>query len=130
MNARFAKRRAPSDKPADIQIIGDALSIDKVMLDALIEPVMHLLRNAVDNGLEAPDRRSLTAKPAQGLITLKFSQVAQMLKIEVSENGGGMDYPRIAQRARALGVLLSVLAAAIDSASEMLEVEAAHRLVD
>jgi len=93
------------EKPADIQIIGDALSIDKVMLDALIEPVMHLLRNAVDHGLEAPDRRSLTAKPAQGLITLKFSQVAQMLKIEVSDDGGGMDYPRIAQRARALGVL-------------------------
>lgn len=93
------------EKGVDLRIEGDALSIDKIMLDGLIEPVMHLLRNAVDHGLEPTARRADLGKPENGQIVLKFSQQAQTLNIEVRDDGAGIDYARIAARGRELGVV-------------------------
>lgn len=93
------------DKSVQFVIAGDQLAIDKVMLDALIEPLMHLLRNAVDHGLESNEQRARAGKPVQGEVKLAFSQSKLKLNVSLSDDGGGLDYERIAARGRELGVI-------------------------
>jgi chemotaxis protein histidine kinase CheA len=93
------------DKSVAFEVRGDALKLDKVLLDALIEPLMHLLRNAVDHGIEASEQRSAVGKPSSGSLTLAFQQIQQTLKITLNDDGGGLDYARIAARAVRMGVL-------------------------
>ncbi|MEZ5441797.1 MAG: response regulator [Lysobacterales bacterium] len=93
------------DKGVDLQVSGDALTVDKLLLDGLTEPLMHLLRNAVDHGLEAADLREAMGKPATGQIELSFALRGAMLHIELSDDGAGLDYDRIRQRGIELGLL-------------------------
>jgi chemosensory pili system protein ChpA (sensor histidine kinase/response regulator) len=92
-------------KSVMLTIDGDDLAIDKLLLDALIEPLMHLLRNAVDHGIEAADVREAAGKPAHGQLRLQFRQRAQTLDIELGDDGQGLDLPRIAERGTRLGLL-------------------------
>lgn len=87
-------------KPATLVIKGEDVLVDSRILSALIDPIMHLLRNAVDHGLESSDaERTQLGKSPSGIITLSFRRVADAVHIECSDDGRGLDYDAIAARA-------------------------------
>jgi chemosensory pili system protein ChpA (sensor histidine kinase/response regulator) len=93
------------DKRVELQLVGAEARVDKLLLDALVEPLMHLLRNAVDHGIEPPDRRESVGKPAQGRIMLAFRERSQMLEVTVEDDGTGLDIERIRERGLRLGMI-------------------------
>jgi len=84
-----------ADKEARLQIIGGATELDKRVLEQIKDPLIHLLRNAIDHGLEPPDQRASQGKPRSGIITLKAEQLGQDVVISVSDDGSGLDMEAI-----------------------------------
>jgi len=94
-----------SGHQASLRIEGEATEVDAPMLQALVEPIAHLLRNAVDHGIEAPARRRALGKPDAGDIVLEFAHEGPDLVVTCTDDGGGLDLPAIRERALALGLL-------------------------
>ncbi len=92
-------------KQARLQIDGSDTLIDNQLLQALLDPVMHLLRNAVDHGLETSEVRQAMGKEDQGCIRLDFRNQGQAVVVTLSDDGGGLKRERILARAQALGLL-------------------------
>lgn len=84
-------------KTVRLDIIGGATSIDRDILDQLDAPLGHLLRNAIDHGIEAPEQRRTAGKPVEGLIRLEARHNAGLLQIIVSDDGGGIDIEALRQ---------------------------------
>lgn len=78
-------------KQARLDIIGEHTPIDRDILERLEAPLGHLLRNAVDHGLESPERRLSNGKPAEGVVTLEARHSGGMLQITVADDGSGID---------------------------------------
>jgi two-component system, chemotaxis family, sensor histidine kinase and response regulator WspE len=78
-------------KPTRLEIIGEATQVDRDVLERLDAPLGHLLRNAVDHGIESPERRRAAGKAVEGLIRLEARHTAGMLHILMSDDGGGID---------------------------------------
>ena len=91
-------------KAVRLDIVGGATSIDRDILDQLDAPLGHLLRNAVDHGIEAPERRRAAGKPAEGLIRLEARHNAGLLQIIVSDDGAGIDIEALRQATLARGL--------------------------
>ncbi|MCA0420672.1 MAG: hybrid sensor histidine kinase/response regulator, partial [Proteobacteria bacterium] len=91
-------------KTVRLDIVGGATSIDRDILDQLDAPLGHLLRNAVDHGIEAPEQRRAAGKPAEGLIRLEARHNAGLLQIIVSDDGGGIDIETLRQATLARGL--------------------------
>ncbi|MGH7633858.1 MAG: chemotaxis protein CheA, partial [Gemmatimonadaceae bacterium] len=83
---------------------GDDIEIDRSLLDELGDPIVHLLRNALDHGLEPAAERVAAGKPAEGRLTLGATRERSAVVVRVSDDGRGMDRADIARRARELGV--------------------------
>ncbi len=77
-------------KQVRLEIEGEDTQVDRDILEKLDAPLMHLLRNAVDHGIESPAQRELTGKPAEGLITLSARHSAGMLLVELADDGSGI----------------------------------------
>jgi len=75
--------------------VGTSTQIDRDILEKLDAPLGHLLRNAIDHGLEMPEQRRQAGKPEQGRITLEARHSAGMLQVNVSDDGGGIDLERL-----------------------------------
>jgi two-component system, chemotaxis family, sensor kinase CheA len=88
-------------KQVELVISGQETDLDKSLLDAIAEPLTHIVRNAVSHGIESPEERVKAGKPAAGRIRLDAYHQANQLIVEVSDDGGGMDVEKI--RAKALG---------------------------
>jgi chemotaxis protein histidine kinase CheA/ActR/RegA family two-component response regulator len=86
-------------KDAALVLEGGQTLIDGDVLGRLAEPLMHLLRNAVDHGLEPPELRTALGKPAQGRILLQFSRQGQQVVLRCRDDGRGLDLPAIRRRA-------------------------------
>jgi two-component system, chemotaxis family, sensor histidine kinase and response regulator WspE len=78
-------------KPARLEIVGEATQVDRDVLERLDAPLGHLLRNAVDHGIESPEQRRTAGKPAEGLIRLEARHTAGVLQILISDDGDGID---------------------------------------
>ncbi|MCY1397328.1 Sensor histidine kinase RcsC [compost metagenome] len=78
-------------KQVRLEIEGEKAQVDRDVLEKLEAPLMHLLRNAVDHGIESPERRILAGKPAEGVIRIRASHQAGMLVLELSDDGAGID---------------------------------------
>jgi two-component system chemotaxis sensor kinase CheA len=91
----------------DVRLIvdGETTDLDKSILDALAEPLTHLVRNAVDHGIESPTARSEKEKPAQGTIKLNAYHQGNQVVIEVSDDGRGIDIEKVAAKAVANGLI-------------------------
>lgn len=89
------------DKPVDleIKIYGDNIRIDKIIADKLYEPLLHLVRNAFDHGIETLDLRQHHNKQDRGLITIEASQRGRYLTINVRDNGQGLNLEKICKKA-------------------------------
>ncbi|HEX8594287.1 MAG TPA: hybrid sensor histidine kinase/response regulator [Pseudomonas sp.] len=82
-------------KQVRLEIEGEKTQVDRDVLEKLEAPLTHLLRNAVDHGIELPEQRLAAGKPAEGLIRLKASHQAGQLLVELSDDGGGVDLERL-----------------------------------
>ncbi|ASF45316.1 hybrid sensor histidine kinase/response regulator [Methylovulum psychrotolerans] len=92
-------------KDCELSIIGDSLLIDSDMLNTLVDPLMHILRNAVDHGIEPSEERASLGKPPQGLITIQFEQDGNALVIRCRDDGRGLNFAAIRQTAERRGVI-------------------------
>ncbi|NDJ75882.1 MAG: response regulator [Chloroflexi bacterium] len=93
------------DKPVDLIITGFETKVDKTILDALADPLMHLIRNAVDHGIEVPAARRAAKKPAQGLVRLSVTRERGRVIVQLADDGGGINFQGVRQRAIAMGLL-------------------------
>jgi len=84
-------------KQVRLQIEGEKTQVDRDVLEKLEAPLTHLLRNAVDHGIELPEHRLLAGKPAEGQIRLRASHQAGLLVLELSDDGAGVDLQRLRQ---------------------------------
>jgi chemosensory pili system protein ChpA (sensor histidine kinase/response regulator) len=101
-------------KPVQLEVEGAATLIDRNILDALNEPLLHLIRNAFDHGIESAEVRQARGKPAQGKITICASHQNNRTLITVSDDGGGIPLEKIRARARQMGLDEMLLSAASD----------------
>jgi two-component system, chemotaxis family, sensor histidine kinase and response regulator PixL len=92
-------------KPAQLELIGTTVSIDKIIADKLYDPLLHLIRNAYDHGVEPPEIRSQQGKPETGKLTIKAYHQGNRTTIEVSDDGQGLNWTKIRQRAIDLNLL-------------------------
>jgi two-component system chemotaxis sensor kinase CheA len=86
-------------KKIDFQVNGDDLALDKTIVESLNEPLVHLLRNAVDHGLEDPDGRKASGKTDTGIVTLSAWRKGDNAYIQVRDDGRGLDPDRILNKA-------------------------------
>ena len=93
-------------KESDLMIEGGEIEIDRRILEEIKDPLIHLLRNAVDHGLEAPELRQKRGKPRHGTVRLCVSQIeSSKVEILLSDNGNGIDLEQIREQAVASGIL-------------------------
>lgn len=90
-------------KEIHLDIRGEHTELDKRMIDELGDPLIHLIRNSADHGLEGPEGRSAAGKPPQGTITLNAFHRGNRIVIQVSDDGRGLDVARIRAKAVAKG---------------------------
>jgi len=91
-------------KDVNFVLEGSDIEIDRSMLDRIGDPVVHLLRNAIDHGIEAPEVRARAGKPPRGRLTLSAQREASHVLLRVADDGGGVDRERVRARARADGI--------------------------
>ncbi|HJX83506.1 MAG TPA: chemotaxis protein CheA, partial [Candidatus Angelobacter sp.] len=93
------------NKTVNLVMSGEDTDLDKSILDMLAEPLAHLVRNAVDHGIEAPNDRVAAGKPAEGTIRLNAYHQGNQIVIEVSDDGRGIDSNKLVAKALECGVL-------------------------
>ena len=93
-----------SGKEAELIIEGEATLLDSEVLHKLADPLMHMLRNAVDHGIENADERRAKGKPIVGAIRLRFYQDGQNILVECRDDGRGLDYEAIRRNADARNI--------------------------
>lgn len=88
-------------KLVDFSVIGEDVELDKTVVEEMADPLLHILRNAVDHGIEPPNIRRTFGKPERGQIRMLAYQESTQIVIEVRDDGGGLDIERI--RAKVVG---------------------------
>jgi two-component system chemotaxis sensor kinase CheA len=86
-------------KRIELDLVGGETEVDPEVLHAIQDPLMHLVRNCADHGIESPEARALTGKPASGRITLSARQADGEVVIDITDDGAGLDVSRIRQKA-------------------------------
>jgi len=92
-------------KEIQLEIAGADTDLDKTIVDEVGDPLMHLIRNCVDHGIEPPDVREARGKPRHGTIKLNAYHEGNQIIIEVSDDGGGIDLARVRDKAIRMGVI-------------------------
>lgn len=112
---RMAREIAESlGKRIQLTITGDGLEVDKQIADSLFEPLLHLVRNAVDHGIEAPDIRRAAGKDERGDIALSFRREGDRIAATLSDDGAGMDAAAIRRTAVDRSLVTAELAETLD----------------
>jgi two-component system chemotaxis sensor kinase CheA len=96
-----------SGKKAVFRILGGDSEIDRTLAEDLADPLLHLLRNAIDHGIELPAARVAAGKPEAGTVTLMVRSKNSRLLISIGDDGRGIDIPAVVRRARDLGWVAS-----------------------
>jgi len=94
-------------KQVEFVIEGKDIELDRALLDELSDPLVHLLRNAVDHGLEPPEERLAAGKPAMGRVTLAAARERDTVAIRVADDGRGIDRARVLSAAKDRGLIES-----------------------
>lgn len=97
-------------KEVDFQISGGETELDRSLLDVLADPIIHLLRNSVDHGIEMPDERLKAGKSRVGLVELSASHQENHIVIEIKDDGKGIDPEKIKEAALRKGVITQAIA--------------------
>ena len=102
-----------------LETTGQDTDLDKALLDALADPLGHLVRNAVDHGIETPAQRRSAGKPEQGVIRLNAYHQGNQVVIEISDDGQGIDPEFVVRRAVECGFVTAEKAARLDPADKL-----------
>ena len=94
-----------SGKRIVLDIVGRETEIDKFLVERMMDPLLHLVRNAVSHGLERPDEREARGKPAEARLALRASTTGENIVIEIADDGRGIDLAAVANRAKAKNLL-------------------------
>lgn len=105
--------QAQHNKPVNLVITGSDVLVDKIIADKLYDPMLHLVRNAFDHGVETPEARALQNKPEAGTITIEAIQQGRHLVINVKDDGKGLNLDVIRTKAVENQVITSAEAAAL-----------------
>jgi len=100
-------REASAAVDKDVRLItdGESTEVDKTVIERLADPLTHMIRNAVDHGLETTEERLAAGKPAQGQVSLSAAHRSGRVVIEVSDDGGGINRPKVLQIAIDKGLI-------------------------
>jgi len=93
------------NKPADLKLTGEDTQIDKTIVEELADPMMHMVRNSLDHGVEGAEARKAAGKPERALISLRASHQAGHILIEIEDDGRGLDKDKILAKARDRGLI-------------------------
>lgn len=96
-----------SGKQVAVELVGEETEIDRNMVDEIYNPLVHMIRNSVDHGLETPEERIRTGKSERGLITLKAYHRGGNIVIEIADDGKGLDKQKIINKAIKSGLISS-----------------------
>ena len=110
------------DKQVELKLIGKETELDRTVVDALGDPLVHLVRNALDHGLESAEQREAAGKPAMGTLEISARHAGGQVIISVRDDGAGIDPARVARKAAERGVIGADQVDAIDAraAAELL----------
>lgn len=92
-------------KDINLELIGEETDLDKSLVEALADPLIHLVRNAADHGIESPEQRFKTGKPRQGKVTLSAKQEGDQILLTVTDDGKGMDHNILRKGAAEKGMM-------------------------
>jgi two-component system chemotaxis sensor kinase CheA len=98
-------------KDVRIEMAGKETDLDKTIIEAIKDPLTHVIRNAVDHGIEAPQVRVARGKPRQGVVTLRAFHEGGQINIEISDDGAGIDAERVRRKAIERGLITPEAAA-------------------
>jgi len=107
-------------KQVELEVSGDDIEIDRAILDELGDPLLHVIRNAVDHGVEAPHLRLLSGKPATGRIAVAAKREHDRVLLEIGDDGKGMDPQKLRAAAVTKGALTEAAAAALTTREALL----------
>jgi two-component system chemotaxis sensor kinase CheA len=102
-------------KQVDLQLVGKDTELDRTVVDALGDPLVHLVRNSLDHGLEGPDERVAAGKPATGVLEISAQHAGGNVVITVRDDGRGVDAQRVARKAAERGLIAHEAIDSIDS---------------
>ena len=91
-------------RKARVQLEGEDTEIDKFLNERMMDPLVHLVRNAISHGIESPEERLAAGKPAEGRIRLSATALGESVVVEVEDDGRGVDMEAVVARARAAGM--------------------------
>jgi two-component system chemotaxis sensor kinase CheA len=92
-------------KQVEFRVEGEDIELDRAILDEIGDPIVHLLRNAVDHGIEAPEDRRRAGKPEAGRLVVAASRERSNVVVRIADDGRGIDRARVLAKAKQLGVL-------------------------
>ncbi len=92
-------------KLAEVELVGEDTQLDKTIIEELTDPIMHMVRNSIDHGIEAPADRTMAGKPPCGTVQLKAYRQADHIQIEINDDGRGLNKDRILAKARERGLV-------------------------
>jgi two-component system chemotaxis sensor kinase CheA len=101
-------------KDVELQLSGEETELDKTMIEDLNDPLIHLVRNAVDHGIETPQDRSAQGKPEKSIVHLSAQQIGDSILIEIVDDGRGMRPDVLRRKAVEKGVITADVAANMD----------------
>jgi two-component system, chemotaxis family, sensor kinase CheA len=93
------------DKQVRVELVGQETELDRTLLEAIKDPLTHLVRNAVDHGVEKAEARLAAGKPAEGCLTLRAYHEGGQVNIEVSDDGAGLNHERLLNKAIEKGLI-------------------------
>ncbi|CAI8931784.1 chemotaxis protein CheA [Methylocaldum szegediense] len=102
------------NKEVRLELRGEETDLDKNLVEALADPLVHLVRNAVDHGIETPEERTAAGKPREGLIVLTASQEGNHIELTIEDDGKGMDPEVLRRKAVEKGLMDAESAARLD----------------
>ena len=92
-------------KSVRLVLSGENTEVDKTVIEQLSDPLTHMVRNAIDHGIETPEVRRARGKPEEAVLSLSASQRGGRIMIEVADDGAGLNRPRILEKAKAAGIV-------------------------
>jgi two-component system, chemotaxis family, sensor kinase CheA len=102
------------NKEVRLEIAGGEAELDRELVEAIADPLVHILRNCIDHGIEAPERRVRVGKPRQGTVSLRAMHQDGCVRIEIEDDGAGIDEVKLRDRAVRLGMVAPDEAARMD----------------
>lgn len=96
---------AATGKSVRLDIIGEMTEVDKTVIEKLADPLTHMIRNAIDHGVESPDKRKANGKSDEGVIKLSAAHRSGRIVIEIVDDGGGINRERVRQNALDKGII-------------------------